>query len=58
MSIVFVFIAYLFIILYAALYYWSVRQEDIYFDPIPIVPLKENPADWLSEQEDNNEEED
>jgi len=48
MAIVFAALSFVFIIAYSALYFWTVKQEDIYFDPIPIVPLKANPEDWIS----------
>lgn len=58
MAIIFLFLSFVFIFGYAGLYYWTVKQDDIYFDPVPIVPLRANPADWASNAEDKNPEKD
>ncbi|KAL4476977.1 hypothetical protein ABPG72_011674 [Tetrahymena utriculariae] len=56
MAIIFIVLSFAFIFAYSGLYLWTVLQEDIYFDPINIVPLKANPEDWMSQQEDSKQE--
>lgn len=56
MASLFITLGFIYIFAYSSLYLWAVIQEDIYFDPIVIMPLRSNPEDWISQQGNNDKE--